>query len=69
MPHTKAAERHLTDTGYPTSVAKLNPEFRGDHYAVLACGDNLDAPQALLSGMLFFGPHLRETLPGISTKR
>ena len=62
---TTTAVKSITDTGYPTSMSRLNPAFWGDHYAVLACGDNLDAPEAVLSGMLFVGPLSREVLPGI----
>ena len=69
MPQTKTAVRHLTDTGYPTGISKINPAFRGDHFTVLACGDNLDAPEALLSGTLFWGPLLRDVLPGIAAFR
>lgn len=58
--------RALTDTGYPTGFSKISPEFRGTHHAVLACGDNLDAPTAVASGGLFWGAMSREALPCIS---
>lgn len=58
-----------TTTAYPTSPAKFNPVFRGFHYASVACGDNLDAPDFILRGDLFWGTWTHEALPAVAYSR
>lgn len=59
----------LTDTGYPSRISNLSPEFLDFRWAVLACGDNLDAPEFIQSGGLFYAPMIHESLPIIAYKR
>jgi hypothetical protein len=59
--------KNLTDTAYSTGMSTLSPAFRGTHYAVLACGDNLDAPSVQASGGLFWGNLVQEAIPAIAS--
>lgn len=59
----------LTDTAYPTRLSDIAPCFWDVRHAVLACGDNLDAPEFIISGGLFWGNLCREVLPAIAYAR
>ena len=59
----------LTDTGYPTGIGQLSLAFRDYSYKVLALGDNLDAPDVIISGGVFFQKTTRESLPAMAHVR
>ena len=58
-------EKHLTlvDTGYPTGLSKIAQPYWDIRYAMLAMGDNLDAPEFVCAGSVFYAPICNEALP------
>jgi hypothetical protein len=61
--------KYITDTGYPVSLAKVAVEYRDVIRIVEACGSNLDASDFIISGGLFRGNLLKESMPAIAHHR
>jgi len=58
-----------TDTGYPTGLSRIHPEHRESFMVVQQCGGNLDAPEWIVTGGVFWGPLTRATIVGAWPRR
>lgn len=59
----------ITVTGYPVGLSKIHPAYCDAIWAMVGSGGNLDGPQAVLSGAVFYSRLLREAVPGIAGLR
>lgn len=60
---------NLTDTAYPTGLSKVAPEYRDVWWAIRACGENLDAPDYIVSGSTVYSTLIRESFSPLSYRR
>lgn len=56
-------------TGYPVGLSKIHPAYWDAIWAMVGGGGNLDGPEAMLSGAVFYSRLLREAVPGIAGLR
>ena len=59
----------ITVTGYPVGLSKTHPAYWDAIWAMVGGGGNLDGPEAVLSGAVFYSRLLREAVPGIAGLR
>lgn len=61
--------KYITSTAYPIGLNKIAIEYRDAFRVVEACGSNLDAPEIIISGGLFWGSLCRKALPAVAYAR
>lgn len=59
----------ITVTGYPVGLSKIHPAYRDAIWAMVGGGGNLDGPEAVLSGAVFYSILLRGAVPSIAGLR
>ncbi len=55
----------VTSTGYPVGLSKIAFEYHDTAPVIETFGSNLDAPDAIISGGMFWAPLCNEALPAI----
>ena len=59
------SDHFLHSTGYPVGLSKIAPEYRDAFWAMLGCGQNLDSPDWILTGGVFWAGLCQDAIPKI----